>query len=81
MIPAEEMAGKVRAMADARKRLGCDIVINARTDSYGPLGLDEAIRRANLYLECGADMAFLDGIGTRADHRARACAKSKVCSR
>ena len=28
---------------------------------------NEAIRRANLYLEAGADMAFLDGIGTRAD--------------
>src|ERR1035437_3494910 len=29
VIPAEEMAGKVRAMADARQRLGADIVINA----------------------------------------------------
>jgi methylisocitrate lyase len=67
VIPAEEMAGKVRAMADARKRLGADIVINARTDSYAVLGIEEAIRRANLYLESGADMAFLDGIGTRSD--------------
>jgi methylisocitrate lyase len=61
------MAGKVRAMADARRRLGRDIVINARTDSYAVAGLKEAIRRANLYLDSGADMAFLDGIGTRAD--------------
>jgi len=67
VIPAGEMAGKVRAMADARKRLGKDIVINARTDSYAPLGIQEAIRRANLYLDSGADMAFIDGIGTRAD--------------
>ena len=67
VIPAEEMAGKVRAMADARQRLGADIVINARTDSYAGLGIEEAIRRANLYLDSGADMAFLDGIGTRAD--------------
>ena len=67
VIPAEEMAGKVRAMADARKRLGRDIVINARTDCYAVLGIEEAIRRANLYLDSGADMAFLDGIGTRAD--------------
>jgi methylisocitrate lyase len=67
VIPAEEMAGKVRAMADARKRLGTDIVINARTDSYAVLGIEEAIRRANLYLDSGADLAFLDGIGTRAD--------------
>ncbi len=27
----------------------------------------EAIFRANLYLDAGADMVFLDGIGTRAD--------------
>lgn len=67
VIPAEEMAGKIRAMAGARKRLGRDIVINARTDAYAPLGIDEAIRRANLYLESGADMAFIDGIGTRGD--------------
>jgi methylisocitrate lyase len=67
VIPAAEMAGKVRAMADARQRLGRDIVINARTDSYAVLGIEEAIRRANLYLDAGADLAFLDGIGTRAD--------------
>lgn len=67
VIPAEEMAGKVRAMAEIRRRQGRDLVINARTDSYSVLGLDEAIRRANLYLDAGADMAFLDGIGTRRD--------------
>jgi methylisocitrate lyase len=67
VIAATEMAGKVRAMADARRRLGRDIVINARTDSYAVLGIEEAIRRANLYLDSGADLAFLDGIGTRSD--------------
>jgi methylisocitrate lyase len=67
VISAEEMAGKVRAMADVRTRSGRDLVINARTDAYAVLGLNEAIRRANLYLESGADMAFIDGIGTRAD--------------
>ncbi|MFB3827985.1 MAG: oxaloacetate decarboxylase [Bryobacteraceae bacterium] len=67
VIPAGEMAGKVRAMADARDAAGSKLVINARTDSYAVHGLDEAIRRANLYLESGADLVFLDGIGTRAD--------------
>ena len=67
VIPAEEMAGKVRAIADVRESAGTDIVINARTDAYSVHGIDEAIRRANLYLEAGADMAFLDGIGTRAE--------------
>ena len=67
VISAEEMAGKVHAMSDTRRRLHADIVINARTDAYAPLGLNEAIRRANLYLKSGADMVFLDGIRTRAD--------------
>ncbi len=67
VIPAEEMAGKVRAMADVRRRLHGDIVINARTDAYAPLGLTEAIRRCKLYLRSGADMVFIDGIRTRLD--------------
>lgn len=67
VIAAEEMAGKVRAMADVRRRMGAGLVINARTDAYATHGLDEAIRRANMYLRAGADMAFIDGIGTRAD--------------
>jgi methylisocitrate lyase len=67
VIGAEEMAGKVRAVAAVRKRLGMDLVINARTDACAIYGLKEAIRRANLYLQSGADMAFIDGIRTRAD--------------
>jgi methylisocitrate lyase len=67
VIDAEEMAGKIRAIADVRRRAAQDIVINARTDAYAVYGLPEAIRRANLYLDSGADLAFLDGIRTRQD--------------
>jgi len=67
VISVEEMAGKVRAMARVREQLGADLVINARTDACAVYGLAEAIRRANLYIESGADMAFIDGIRTRAD--------------
>ena len=67
VIGAEEMAGKVRAMGDVRRRMHTDIVINARTDAYAPLGLNEAIRRCNLYLRAGADLVFIDGIRTRLD--------------
>jgi 2-methylisocitrate lyase-like PEP mutase family enzyme len=67
VIDADEMAGKVHACADARDSLDKDFIINARTDSFAVLGLDEAIRRANLYLENGADLAFIDGIKTKAD--------------
>ncbi len=67
VISAEEMAGKVKACADVRDRLDRDFIINARTDSFSVLGLEEAIRRANRYLEAGADLAFIDGIRTRKD--------------
>ena len=67
VIPAEEMAGKIRAIADVRDRLDPDFIINARTDVFALMGLDEAIRRCNLYLAAGADVAFIDGIKTKAD--------------
>jgi len=67
VIDAEEMTGKVRAMAAVRDRAGSSLVINARTDAYAVYGLSVAIHRANLYLEAGADMAFIDGIRSRAD--------------
>jgi len=67
VIPGEEMAGKIRACADVRQRLDQDFVINARTDAFAVYGLDEAIRRCNLYLEAGADLAFIDGIKTKVD--------------
>lgn len=67
VIPAAEMAGKIRACADARARLDADFVINARTDAFSVHGLQEAIDRCNRYLEAGADLAFIDGIRSRAD--------------
>ena len=67
VISAEEMAGKVRAMVDVRRRMRTDLVINARTDAYAVHGLHEAIFRANVYLSAGADLVFIDGIGARAD--------------
>jgi methylisocitrate lyase len=67
VVDADEMAGKVRACADVRNRLDKDFIINARTDAFAVHGLDEAIRRCNLYLEAGADLAFIDGIKTKTD--------------
>jgi methylisocitrate lyase len=67
VISADEMAGKVQACADVRNRLDKAFIINARTDAFAAHGLDEAIRRCNLYLEAGADLAFIDGIKTRSD--------------
>ncbi len=63
VIPLEEAVGKYRAAAQARAELDPDFVLIARTDARGAHGgsLDEAIRRANAYLEVGADLAFVEG--------------------
>ena len=67
VITADEMAGKIRACTQVRDRFDKDFIINARTDVFAVEGLDEAIRRCNLYLKAGADLAFIDGIRTKAD--------------
>ncbi len=67
VVPAEEMVGKIKACAQVRDRLDSDYVINARTDALAVHGLDEAIRRCNLYLEAGADLVFIDAIARRTE--------------
>ena len=64
-IPAEEMVQKVKAAVDARR--DGDFVIIARTDAAGPHGVDEAIRRLNLYAEAGADVLYADALLSKAD--------------
>ncbi len=65
VIPAEEMAQKYCAAAQARR--DPDFVIKARTDAYATHGLAEAIRRLNLYAEAGADLLFADAVLTEDD--------------
>jgi 2-methylisocitrate lyase-like PEP mutase family enzyme len=62
VIPAEEAADKIRAAAEARKNP--QLVIMSRTDSLATHGLDEVIRRLNLYAEAGADLLFADALLT-----------------
>jgi 2-methylisocitrate lyase-like PEP mutase family enzyme len=74
VIPVEEAVGKYRAAAAVRADLDPDFVVVARTDARGAHGgsLDEAIRRANAYLEAGADLAFVEG-PTSLEEIARVC--------
>lgn len=58
IIAAEEMVQKLRAAVDARK--DPDFVIIARTDARALLGMDEAIRRARMYMDAGADVIFVE---------------------
>ncbi|HEV8353541.1 MAG TPA: isocitrate lyase/PEP mutase family protein [bacterium] len=63
VIEAAEMVEKIRAAVDARTDPAFLLV--ARTDSRASHGLDEAIRRANLYADAGADMVFVEAPQSR----------------
>jgi 2-methylisocitrate lyase-like PEP mutase family enzyme len=58
VIPAAEMAAKIRAAAGARR--SAEFFIIARTDARAVHGLDEALRRGELYLKAGADGLFIE---------------------
>jgi 2-methylisocitrate lyase-like PEP mutase family enzyme len=65
LIPAPEMCGKIRAALDARR--SSDTLIIARTDAVAVEGFDQAIERAILYRDAGADMLFVEAPKTRDD--------------
>lgn len=65
VIPAEEMVLKIRVAAEARRSR--DFLIVARTDARTQHGLAEAIRRARLYAEAGADILFVESPESEAE--------------
>jgi methylisocitrate lyase len=67
VIPAEEHEQKIRAAVEARGDYA--LMITARTDALAVHGLDEAIRRANLYKEAGANLIFVEAPRTVDDLR------------
>ncbi len=60
LVEASEMCAKLRAAAAARN--DPDLVILARTDARGVSGFDEAVQRANRYLDAGADWIFPEAL-------------------
>jgi 2-methylisocitrate lyase-like PEP mutase family enzyme len=56
VIPAAEMAGKIKAAVDARQNL----LIIARTDAIAPEGYEAALARAAAYRDAGADVTFVE---------------------
>ena len=65
LVPAAEMAGKIRAAVDARRSAGTLIV--ARTDAVAVEGLDAALDRMDRYADAGADVLFVEALRTPAD--------------
>ena len=60
VVSRAEFVSKIRAAVAARR--DPDFVIIARTDSRAVVGFDEAVARANLAFEAGADLAFVEAV-------------------
>jgi len=58
LVTAAEMAGKIKAAVDTRRDESLSII--ARTDARAMEGLQAAIDRMHIYLEAGADIAFVE---------------------
>ena len=67
LIDAGAMAARLRLAVEARG--SGDMLIVGRTDAFRVDGVEEAIRRANLYAETGVDLLFVDGITMADDFR------------
>ena len=65
LISASEMADKVSAMA--KHKLSPDFVIIARTDARHVTDFADAVKRANLYRDAGADMIFPEGLQSESE--------------
>jgi methylisocitrate lyase len=77
LVEADAMASKIRAACAARR--DPDFVILARTDARGVHGIDEAVRRAKLYLSAGADGIFPEALESPEEFAAFAQAMPGVC--
>jgi 2-methylisocitrate lyase-like PEP mutase family enzyme len=60
LMDAEESALRLRCALDARG--DDDLMIIGRTDALPAAGIDEAVSRAKMYQDAGADLVFVDGI-------------------
>ena len=67
VIAMDEAAAKVRAALDARR--DDDVVVIARCDALTINGWDDTERRCRAYHQAGADLIFVDGIGSGDDLR------------
>ncbi len=63
LVSPEAMAVKIAAAVEART--DPDFLIIARTDARAVEGIDEAIKRANVYAEAGADAIFPEALESK----------------
>ena len=72
LVPAAEMADRVKAAVDART--DSSFVIMARTDAHAVEGQAAALERAAACVAAGADMIFAEALGTLEEFRQFAAA-------
>ena len=65
VVPTGEMVNKIKIASDARS--STDFLILARTDARTSLGLDEALRRGEVYFNAGADILFIEAPESEAE--------------
>ena len=58
VVPAQDMVDKIKVACETRTDK--NFLIIARTDSRTTLGLDEAMRRMEMYARAGADLLFIE---------------------
>jgi len=73
VVDRAEAVARVRACVDIRDEHGLDVLIMARTDAHATDGLDEALRRAEAFAEAGAELTFVEALGSP-EEMARYCA-------
>ena len=58
IVPTIEMTNKIKAAVDAR--VNTEVKIIARTDARGISGINEALDRAEAFIDAGADATFIE---------------------
>lgn len=66
---ADEAVIEAKLRTALAVRRNPETFVIGRTDAYGPLGLDAAMRRAERFLALGVDGVFIAGLRTEADYR------------
>lgn len=72
LVDADTGVKRLRCAVQARG--SADLLVIGRTDALPVEGVDQAVRRARLYLDAGADLVFVDGIKRIKDLEAVAAA-------
>ena len=67
VVEIDEAKSRIKAAVDARKYGDDDILIMARTDAIATHGLDEAIKRMQIFSKIGVDILFIEAVKSKED--------------